>query len=127
MMPIVLAAFIGFLAGQILGSVFQLIGATLTNYPGGLSALANSSSPPWWANAVGLVGLWIGFGAAIYYAYAQGNLRALSHQWQARPSDVLYVALGIACQLVVDAAYSLFDVHHLNGPVNHLFGGVVGA
>ncbi len=126
-LAIVLAAFIGFLAGQILGAVFQLVGTSLTHYPGGLNALANASSPPWWANVLGLLGLWTGFGAAIYYAYAYGNLRNLSNQWRVRPSDVFYVALGVACQFIVDAAYIPFHVHHLNGPVNHLFGSVVGA
>ena len=63
-MAIVVAAFIGFLAGQILGAVFQLVGTSLTHYPGGLNALSKASSPPWWANAFGLLGLWMGFGAA---------------------------------------------------------------
>jgi membrane protease YdiL (CAAX protease family) len=126
-LAIVLAGFVGFLAGQILGSVFELIGVAITHYPGGLSALGNNPSPPWWANAFGLLGLWIGFGAAIYYAYTYGNLRALPNQWRPRPSDVIYVVLGVACQYLVDGAYWLFSVHHLNGPVNRLFGGVVGA
>jgi hypothetical protein len=124
---IVVAAFVGFLAGQILGSVFQLIGTAVTHYPGGLSGLANSSRPPWWANAVGLLGLWIGFGGAIFYAYANGHLRALANQWQLRASDVIYVALGVACQFIVDAAYIPFHVKHLNGPVHHLFGAATGA
>lgn len=124
---IVLAGFIGFLAGQILGAVFELVGVSLTHYRGGLSALSNAASPPWWANALGLVGLWIGFGSAIYYAYNYGNLRSLPSQWRVRPSDVVYVALGVACQFIIDAAYIPFHVHHLNRPVNHLFGSVVGA
>jgi membrane protease YdiL (CAAX protease family) len=124
---IVMACFIGFLAGQILGALFELVGASLAHYPGGLSALSNATSPPWWANVLGLVGLWIGFGAAIFYAYTQGNLRALPDQWRVRPSDVYYVALGVACQFVVDLVYIPFHVRHLNGPVNHLFGSVVGA
>jgi len=92
---IVVAAFVGFLAGQILGSLFQLVGVSLAHYPGGLSALANAGSPPWWANVLGLLGLWTGFAGAIYYAYAYGNLRSLPHQWQVRPSDLIYVAVGV--------------------------------
>jgi membrane protease YdiL (CAAX protease family) len=126
-LAIVLAGFVGFLAGQILGSLFQLIGVSLTHYPGGLSALADAKNLPWWANVVGLLGLWLGFGAAILYAYTYGNLRNLPRQWRLRPSDLIYVALGVACQLIVDAAYIPFHVRHLNGPVNHLFGSVVGA
>lgn len=119
--------FVGFLAGQVLGALFELIGASLAHYPGGLSALANAGSPPWWANALGLLGLWTGFGLAIYYAYAYGNLRELPTQWRVRPSDVFYAALGVACQFVVDVLYSPFHVRHLNAPVNHLFGSVFGA
>jgi membrane protease YdiL (CAAX protease family) len=123
---IVLAGLVGFLTGQILGALLELAGASLARYPGGLSALANASSPPWWANALGLVGLWIGFGIAIYYAYNYGNLRALPSQWRIQPSDVLYIALGVACQFVVDVLYAPFHVRHLNAPVNHLFGSVFG-
>jgi membrane protease YdiL (CAAX protease family) len=127
MLAIVLAGFVGFLTGQILGALFELVGASLAHYPGGLSALANATSPPWWANALGLIGLWVGFGIAIYYAYTYGNLRALAHQWRLVPTDVFYVALGVGCQFFVDALYMPFHVRHLNAPVNHLFGSVFGA
>ncbi len=127
MWAIVVAAFVGFLAGQILGALFELFGAAVAHYPGGLNALGNAVSPPWWANALGLLGLWIGFGGAIAYAYAYGNLRSLPGQWQVRATDVVYVALGVACQYVAAAIYLPFHVHHLNRPVNHLFGSVVGA
>ena len=127
MFAIVLAGFIGFLAGQIFGALFELIGVSVTHYPGGMSALSNASSPPWWANVVGLLGLWLGFGAAIYYAYAYGNLRNLPSQWRVQPSDLLYVALGVGCQFLVDLLYLPFHLRHLNAPVHHLFGAVVGA
>jgi membrane protease YdiL (CAAX protease family) len=126
MMAIVLAGFVGFLAGQILGALFELLGTSLAHYPGGFSALANASSPPWWANVAGLIGLWIGFGAAIYYAYAYGNLRLLPQQWHFHPSDVIYVVVGVACQFIVDAFYLPFHVQHLNRPVHHLFNSTVG-
>jgi uncharacterized protein len=126
-MAIVLAAFLGFLAGQLIGAALETVGVSITNYPGGVSALSNASSPPWWSNALGLVGLWVGFGAAIYYAYFYGNLKSLPHQWRPRPSDVVYVALGIICQLLVDVAYAPFSVKHLNRPVTHLFGAAHGA
>src|SRR5580698_3265924 len=103
---IVLAGFLGFLAGQLIGAAFGTLAVSITHYPGGLSALSTTSSPPWWSNVLGLVGLWIGFGAAIYYAYFYGNLRSLPQQWRPRPSDVAYVALGILCQLIVDLAYA---------------------
>jgi len=123
---IVVAGLLGFLAGQLIGAGLEAIGVSLTHYPGGVAALTNASSPPWWSNALGLLGLWIGFGSAIYYAYFYGNLKSIPSQWRPRPSDVLYVALGIICQLLVDVAYAPFDVKHLNRPVTHLFGAAHG-
>ncbi len=123
---IVLAGLLGFLGGQLIAAGLETVGVSITNYPGGVAALSNTSSPPWWSNACGLVGLWIGFGAAIYYAYFYGNLTSLPQQWRPRPSDVTYVALGILCQLLVDVAYAPFRVKHLNRPVTHLFGAAHG-
>src|SRR5665213_2420650 len=127
LLAIVLAGFIGFLGGQIIAAVLEELGVALTHYPGGLNALSAASSPPWWANALGLLGLWVGFGTAIYYAYTLGNLRNLAHQWRVLPTDYFYIALGVGCQFLVDAAYIPFHLRHLNGPVHHLFGSVVGA
>ena len=124
---IVVAGFVGFLAGQILGSLFELVGVSLAHYPGGLSTLSNATSPPWWANVLGLLGLWVGFGGAIFYAYNYGNLQALPSQWRVKPTDVFYAALGVACQFVVDLLYLPFHLQHLNRPIHHLFGSVVGA
>jgi membrane protease YdiL (CAAX protease family) len=125
-LAIVLAGFIGFLGGQIVAAVLDALGVAITHFPGGLNALSNSSSPPWWANALGLFGLWIGFGAAIYYAYAYGNLTSLANQWRPRLGDLAYVIVGVAAQLLVDLAYRPFHIKHLNKPVHHLFGSARG-
>ena len=125
-LAILIAAVLGFLTGQIVATLLDALAVQFTHYPGGLNAISHASSPPWWSNALGLGGLWIGFGATIYYAYAYGHLRDLPAQWRPRPSDVLFVALGIACQFLVDLAYLPFHVKHLNRPVNHLFGAAHG-
>jgi membrane protease YdiL (CAAX protease family) len=117
----VVASFIGFLAGQILALLLDLLGTLVTHYPGGLSALGRASTPPWWSNALGLLGLWLGFAAAIYYAYHEGHLRALPDQWRPRFSDLVYVVLGVACQLAVDLLYAPFHLKSLDRPVHHLF------
>ena len=109
---ILMAGFIGFLAGQILGALFELIGASLAHYPGGLSALAKVSSPPWWANALGLLGPLGRLRRRHLLRLAYGNLRALPSQWRVRASDALYVALGVGCQCLVDALYGPFHVRH---------------
>jgi hypothetical protein len=117
----VVACFIGFLAGQILALSFDLLGTLVTHYPGGLSALGRASTPPWWSNALGLAGLWLGFAGAIYYAYHEGHLRALPDQWRPRWGDLVYVVLGVACQLAVDVLYAPFHLKSLDRPVHHLF------
>ncbi len=126
-MAIVVASFIGFLAGQILAVVLESLGAVVAHYHGGVHALALATNPPWWANALGLVGLWTGFSAAIYFAYHGGGLRPWPEQWRPRASDLVYVALGVACQFLVDLAYAPFHIKSLNKPVNHLFGASHGA
>ena len=115
------AGFIGFLAGQILGVVGDLVGVAVTHYPGGLTALGTASYPPWWSNALGLTGLWIGLAAAIYFASHEGKLRSLPHQWRPRWSDLSFIALGVVCQLVIDLLYAPFHLTSLNKPVHHLF------
>ncbi|HTB08557.1 MAG TPA: type II CAAX endopeptidase family protein [Acidimicrobiales bacterium] len=118
---IVVAGFIGFLVGQVVATLLEALGAALTSYPGGLSALTKVANPPWWANALGLLGVWTGFGAAIVFAYREGHLRPWPDQWRPRASDAIYVVLGVACQYLIDAAYYPFHFKSLNRPVNHLF------
>ena len=125
-LAILVAAVLGFLGGQVVATLLDALAVRVTHFPGGVSALSHALSPPWWANALGLVGLWVGFGATIYYAYARAHLRNLPAQWRPRPSDVWYVVLGVVCQFLVDLAYRPFHVQHLNGPVKHLFGAAHG-
>jgi membrane protease YdiL (CAAX protease family) len=124
---IVVASFIGFLAGEILALVFETLGAAIAKYPGGAEALSKALNPPWWANALGLIGLWIGFSTAIYFAHHEGQLPALPDQWRPRMSDLLYIALGVVFQFAIDLAYEPFHFKSLNHPVNHLFKGTNGA
>jgi len=117
----VVASFIGFLAGEILALLLESLGAVLAHYPGGVDALGRVANPPWWANALALVGLWIGFSSAIYFAHREGQLRPLPDQWRPRASDLLFIVLGVACQFAVDLAYEPFHFKSLQHPVNHLF------
>lgn len=116
-----MACFIGFLSGQILALLLLEIGVLVTNYHGGLNALEKALNPPWWSNALGLLGLWVGFAAAILYAHREGHLRALPAQWRPRMSDLMYVVLGVLCQFGIDILYAPFHFKSLNKPVNHLF------
>jgi membrane protease YdiL (CAAX protease family) len=116
-----MAGFIGFLAGQILGLLFEAIGAAIAHYPGGFNALGRVANPPWWSNALAFFGIWTGFAAAIIYAYREGHLRPLAKQWRPLPSDVIFIAVGVAMQFIIDLAYQPFHFKSLNHPVNHLF------
>ncbi|MCU1362265.1 MAG: Abortive infection protein [Acidimicrobiaceae bacterium] len=121
MLAIVVAGFVGFLAGQFLGLLLESVGVALTHYPGGLSALGRAPNPPWWSSALGFLGIWTGFAAAIVYAHLEGRLRPLPHQWVPHASDALYVVVGVAMQFIVDLLYRPFHFKSLNHPVNHLF------
>lgn len=121
------AAAAGFVVGEILGTLLVGVLAATYHYPGGLSALAHASAPPWWFVAGSLVGLWAGFAVAIQLARTHGHLAPLPGQWRFRPGDVVYVVLGVVLQIGVDLAYRAWHVSHLNQPVTHLFGGVSGA
>jgi uncharacterized protein len=125
---VVLGAMVaGFVAGEVLGTLLVGLLAGIYHYPGGLSALAHASTPPWWFVAGSLVGLWAGFAGAIYLARSRGHLAPLAGQWRFRPGDAVYVVLGVALQFGVDLAYRPWHVSHLNQPVTHLFGGASGA
>jgi membrane protease YdiL (CAAX protease family) len=124
---IVVASFIGFLAGEILAFVLESLGAVVANFPGGVSALTKLTNPPWWANALGLIGLWVGFSSAIYFAHHEGQLSILPNQWRPKASDLFYVVLGVAFQFLIDLAYEPFHFKSLNHPVNHLFKATHGA
>jgi membrane protease YdiL (CAAX protease family) len=124
---ILIGCLVGFLGGQIVAALLVLLAVQVTHFPGGLPALTRLSEPPWWSNVLGLVGLWVGFGGAIYFATMHGHLRALAHQWRLRASDGLYVLIGVACQAIVALAYYPFHLKSLDRPVSHLFGGAHGA
>ncbi len=124
--PILVAAFLGFLAGQLVASLLEVVAVEITHFPGGMTQLAHTATPPWWSSALGLLGLWVGFGSAIYYAYFYGNVRSLPDQWKPRVSDIAYVALGVVAQLLVDVIYRPFHFKRLNRPTNHLFGAAHG-
>ena len=123
---VVLAALAWFVLGELVATALIALGAGVAHYPGGLSALAHASEPPWWVNVLSLIGLWSGFATAIVVATRYAGLAALAHQWRLRWSDVLYVGLGVALQLAVDLAYAPFHLRTFNQPVNHLFGGAQG-
>ncbi len=116
----------GFLLGQIVASVLDAVLVSLTKYPGGVTALSSASEPPWWSNVVGLGGLWVGFGLAVYLAHQRGGLGTFEGAWRVRRYDALFLGLGVACQVVVGLAYAPWHFKNMNNPVHHLFGAAHG-
>lgn len=124
---VLVACLLGFLVGQVVATVLIAIAVVVAHYPGGLSALARAAAPPWWANALSLLGLWVGFALAVAYAAGPRGIGRLEGAWRVRPSDGLYVLLGVACQLGVALLYAPFHVRNFSRPVHHLFDGASGA
>ncbi len=113
--------------GEVLASLLEGIGAQLAHFHGGISALSSLAQPPWWANALGLLGLWTGFAGALAYLVRRQVLSFPSSLWRVQLSDVLFIVVGSAAQLLIDLAYRPFHLHTLNSPVKHLFGASHGA
>ncbi|MGH9020097.1 MAG: lysostaphin resistance A-like protein [Acidimicrobiales bacterium] len=124
---VLMACALGFLTGEVVATLLVAIGTSLDHYPGGLTALAHAATPPWWANALSLAGLWVGFGGAILYSSGPGGLAPLPAAWRVRASDAGYVALGVGCQVAVGLIYAPFHVKSLGRPVHHLFASASGA
>jgi len=124
---VITACVLGFLLGQVLALMGDIVGVGLSHFPGGLDALAHAGEAPWWSLLSSLLGLWIGMVGAIVYASRRGAQYWQPHSFRTTGlGDVWYLVVGVVLQGVIDAAYRPFHAHSLSGPVNHLFGDVHG-
>jgi membrane protease YdiL (CAAX protease family) len=123
---IIVMALLGFVLGQVVASLLDAAFVSAAHFPGGMTALARASEPPWWSNVAGLVGLWIGFGVAIYLAHHRGGLEPLADAWRPRRFDAAFLIVGVGLQIVVGLAYLPFHFKNMNKPVDHLFGSAHG-
>jgi len=110
---------LGFVAGAVLANVTVAVTAMVVPHPReSLNALSNT----WWGVAAGLVGIWGGMLAAVALSATRGQMPWRRATWRVRPLDVLFVALGVAVQLSIDAAYTPLHIAHLDAPLHRLFG-----
>lgn len=123
---VLLGCVAGFVLGEVVAAVLLALGAALAHYPGGAGALAKAATPPWWANALSLVGLWSGFAGAFLFAARPGGLAHVEGQWGLRGRDVSFLGLGVLCQIAVGLLYAPFHLHDLGRPVHRLFNGSSG-
>lgn len=119
---VVVAAVLAFVAGQLLAVLLQGVVVALV-HPAGATAVLTSASPPWWATATGLVGLWGGFAIGTWLAFSRGVVDPWPSAWRLRWSDVGYLLLGVALQGVVALIYAPFHLAHLSQPVHKIFDG----
>ncbi len=109
---LVLAA-LGFLAGQIIASVFVLISAAITGNSHNITALSRLSVPPEWYVVSTLLGLWVGFFGAPWVASRVRGTRRLVRDLglRFRWIDLVGIPIGIAGQYLVAAMYIPLESH----------------
>jgi len=124
-----LIAFGGFVAGQLLSTIFVFGAAALSGHSGDLAAYAKADAPPGWYIAAGLLGLWCGFALAAWGALRSAGQTPRSLGLRFRVLDLLGLPLGFGLQILIGLAYRPF-IHHLNkfdAPIQKLTGGSHGA
>jgi len=124
---LLISALLGYIGGQLVATLLIVVSAALQGQSHVSTAL-NASSAPWWVSAGGFLGLWVGMGATVRWGKRFGALRWPRGTWRpAGFADLLYLAAGVALQLIIDAAYAPFHLRSLNHPVTHIFGAAHGA
>ena len=121
-------ALLGYVVGQLVGSVAVLLAAAVQGQLHQVSSLSHLAQPPAWYIASGLVGLWVGFFLAPLVATkAQGSgsfVRDFGLRF--RPVDLLGIVIGVGGQFVIAALYLPFHVKNLTAPAQKLTGGAHG-
>jgi membrane protease YdiL (CAAX protease family) len=122
----VLAAVVGFVAGQVVALVAVDVAASITGNGARLSQIATMAAPPEWYVLSSLVGLWVGFGLAPWLASRlRGTGRliddvGLRFRWV----DIAGIGIGIGGQIVVGVIYAPFirHIHDFSAPTQKLTG-----
>ena len=69
------------------------------------------------------MGLWCGYLGAFAAGQRMFSLLDRAELLRIRWSDLWFIVVGIACQLVVTIAYAPFHIHNFSGPTHKIFGG----
>lgn len=118
--------FVGFLVGQLVGTLFVIVAAFAAGESAHLGALARMSEPPEWYVGTSLVGLWVGFFLGPWISSkARGTgrfLRDLGVRF--KPVDLAGIAIGVGGQFLLDALYAPFvkNLKHFTAPTQRLVG-----
>lgn len=130
-------AVLGFLGGQVMSALLLAVIAAANGHLHDLARLSARPVPPAWVVAGGLVGLWIGFGGAVFVASRRsgtGNVRRDMGLSFRAVDFVVGPAVGFASQLLLLPLLYLPLEHvvphlsqRLEQPAKHLTGGFPGA
>ncbi len=106
-------AALGFLAGQIIASIFVVISAALTGNTHNISAVSRLNVPPEWYVVSTLLGLWVGFFGGPWLASRVRGTRKLVRDFglRFRWIDLVGVPIGIAGQYLIAAMYIPLESH----------------
>lgn len=120
-----LFALLGYLVGQVVGTVFVLVAAATQGKLHHLSQITSMATPPAWYIGTSLVGLWVGFFLApLVASKARGTGRLVADfGLRFRPIDLLGILIGVGGQFAIGALYAPFHLKNLTGPAQKLTGG----
>jgi uncharacterized protein len=104
---------LGFLAGQILATLFIVVGALLAGQLHNLSSIQKLSEPPTWYIASTLLGLWAGFFGSPWLASRVRGTASLVRDLGLRFKwiDLVGIAIGLGGQLLVGLIYIPISQH----------------
>ncbi len=126
-----LFAALGFLGGQILATIFIVVGAALAGQEHHLAAISKLSEPPTWYIVSTLLGLWAGFFGAPWLASRARGTGSLIRDvgLRFRWIDLLGLPIGLGGQILVGLIYIPISQHvhdfnqRFNAPSQKLTGG----
>jgi membrane protease YdiL (CAAX protease family) len=119
---IVIACLIGFLVGQIIAQLAELIAYSLSNSSLSFKQLAQLPKSPWWWIAATLIGLWIGFGLTVIIAQRLFGIIDTKHAFRFEARDLVWVPAALALQFLIGIVYRAFGVHGVSKPTDKIIG-----
>ena len=116
-----------YIVGSVFADIFQGFGTSLFHFRGGINRLYKMAEPPGWSIAATLLGVWLGLLIGAWYIRRRGWVSSLRGLFQTRWSDLAFIPLGIAGQVIISLAYAPFHLgSKMDAPAKHLFGGAGG-
>lgn len=126
----------GFVGGYVVSYILLEVFASIAGQVKQLPQLESAQIAPWWVTIGALVGLWIGFFAALVIASKTRGTGSMVSDFglKVRLTDIPFgIVVGVVGQVVIDLAYVPFEHLYpslqksIGEPANRLTGGFNGA